>query len=166
LGALFKGEGKKYNPVDLALRWLWNRPDTAVVLSGMSSFEQVKQNLEIAEKGTVGNLTAEEQQFIEQLQKGYDESQPIKCTKCAYCTKDCPAGVDIPFNFEAYNNFVSTQALNEHDTGEASFFQLLYGAMTHERRADHCTECGSCESLCPQKLPIRKLLAKTHKALG
>ena len=165
MGKLFKGSGKQFNPVDLALRWLWNRPDVSVVLSGMSSFEQVQQNIEIAEKGTVGNLTTEERQFVETLQKVYDESLPIKCTKCAYCTKDCPAGVDIPFNFEAYNNFVSTQELND-DSEETSFFQLLYGAMSSERKAGNCTECGNCESVCPQKLPIQKLLAKTHKALG
>jgi len=166
MGKLFEGAGKKFNPVDLALRWLWNRPDVSVVLSGMSSFEQVKQNIEIAEKGIVGNLTAEEQEFIKKLQRAYDESQPIKCTKCGYCLKDCPVGVDIPYNFELYNNFFGTQALSEEISEETPLFQLFYGGMNSEQRADKCTECGNCETVCPQKLPIRKLLAKTHKTLG
>ena len=166
MGQLFESEeGKKYNPVDLALRWLWNRPDVAVVLSGMSSFEQVKQNIEIAEKGIIGNLTAEEQKFIGKLQQAYDESQPIKCTKCAYCTKDCPVGVDIPYNFEMYNNHVGTLSLVDK-TPEAPLFKLMYGGMKPEQRADQCTDCGNCETVCPQKLPIRELLKMTHKTLS
>ena len=166
MGQLFETAGKKFNPVDLALRWLWNRPDVAVVLSGMSSFEHVKQNIEIAERGTVGTLTAEEQQFIVKLQKAYDESQPIKCTKCGYCTKDCPAGVGIPYNFECYNNYVGALALEGKKRQDTSLFKILYDAMKPEQRADKCTDCGNCETVCPQKLPIRKLLTQTHKTLG
>ena len=174
MGQLFEGKGKPFNPVDLALRWLWNRPDVAVALSGMSSFEQVKQNVEIADRGTVGNLTTEELEFIETLQKAYDESQPIKCTKCGYCVKDCPAGVNIPYNFECYNNHVAAGATDGRQTfasvtapqNDPSLFQLLYGAMKPEQRSDRCTDCGNCETVCPQKLPIRKLLKQTHKILG
>ena len=166
MGQFFAGKGKKFNPVDLALRWLWNRSDIAVVLSGMSTFEQVKQNIEIAERGTVGNLTADEQQCIGQLQNVYDESQPIKCTRCGYCTKDCPAGVDIPLNFEYYNNHVASGNVEGRERGDQSLFQILYDSMKPEQRADRCTECGNCETVCPQSLPIRKLLAKTHKTLG
>ena len=166
MGQLFESkEGKNFNPVDLALRWLWNRPDVAVVLSGMSSFEQVKQNIEVVEKGTVGNLTAEEQKFIGELQRAYDESQPIKCTKCAYCIKDCPAGVDIPYNFEFYNNHVGSLLLAD-EAPESPLFKALYAAMDPKNRADQCTDCGNCEAVCPQKLPIRELLKKTHKALS
>ena len=166
MGQLFEKSKKKFNPVDLALRWLWNRPDIATVLSGMSSFEQVKQNIEIAERGTVGNLTAEEQEFIEKLQKAYGESQPIKCTKCAYCIKDCPVGVDIPYNFECYNNHVGAAELEGKKPQDMALFKILYDAMKPEQRADKCTDCGICEKVCPQKLPIRKLLAQTHKTLG
>ena len=166
MGQLFKEEGEKYNPVELALRWIWNRPDIAVVLSGMSSFEQVKQNLTIAEKGTVGNLTADESAFIGKLQKAYDESQPIKCTKCGYCVKDCPAGVDIPYNFEFYNNYQGSLVLGGNDSRGTPLFKVLYDAMKPEIRADSCTQCGTCEPICPQKLPIQKLLAQVHKELA
>jgi predicted aldo/keto reductase-like oxidoreductase len=165
MGQLFEKEGKKFNPVDLALRWLWNRPDIATVLSGMSSFEQVKQNIDIAEQGTVGNLTAEETEFIGKLQKVYDESQPIKCTKCAYCVKGCPAGVNIPYNFEFYNNYVASGEMDGKAIKDAPLFRILYDSMEPKLRADQCTECGNCEPVCPQKLPIRELLVKTHKTL-
>jgi len=166
MGQLFEAAGKKYSPVDLALRWLWNRPDIATVLSGMSSFEQVKQNIEIAERGSAGNLTAEEQEFIGKLQKAYDESLPIKCTKCGYCVKDCPAGVDIPYNFEFYNNYIGALALEGGTIKEMSLFKIIYGDMNPAQRADSCTHCGVCEPVCPQKLPIRELLAQTHRTLG
>ena len=166
LGQLFATEGKQFNPVDLALRWLWNRPDAVSVLSGMSSFEQVKQNIEFAKKGTVGNLTAEESAFIEKLQKAYDESMPIKCTKCGYCVKDCPAGVDIPYNFEFYNNYIGALALEGGKSGDTPLFKILYGDIIPEQRADSCTKCGNCEPVCPQQLPIQELLAKTHRELA
>ena len=166
MGQLFAEEGEKFNPVDLALRWLWNRPDIATVLSGMSSFEQVKQNIEIAERGTVGNLTAEELEFIGKLQKAYDESQPIKCTKCGYCTKDCPAGVDIPYNFECYNNYFGALTLGGGTSKETPLFKMMYQSMNSGQRADSCTNCGNCEIVCPQKLPIQELLAQTHKTLN
>jgi len=166
MGQLFEKEGKKYIPVDLALRWLWNRPDVATVLSGMSSFEQVKQNIEIAEKGVIGNLKTEEKEFIGKLQKAYDESQPIKCTKCGYCVKDCPVGVDIPYNFEFYNNHVGSLALEGGTSKETPLFKILYESLPPGLRADSCTNCGACEPVCPQKLPIGELLAQTHRTLG
>jgi predicted aldo/keto reductase-like oxidoreductase len=165
MGKLFEKE-KRFNPVDLALRWLWNRADVSVVLSGMSSFEHVKQNIEIAERGTVGNMTAEELEFIGTLRNAYDASQPIKCTKCGYCVKDCPAEVDIPYNFECYNNHVGATTLEGGASKETSLFKILYASITPEQRADQCTECGTCETVCPQKLPIGKLLAETHKILA
>ena len=166
MGEIFEKETQHFNPIDLALRWLWNRPDIAVVLSGMSSFEQVKQNIEIAERAVVGNLTAAEQKFIGKLQKAYDESQPIKCTKCGYCVKDCPAGVNIPYNFECYNNYVGTLALKGGTSKETSLFKILYDSIAPEQRAESCTNCGNCETVCPQKLPIRELLAQTHKTFA
>jgi predicted aldo/keto reductase-like oxidoreductase len=170
MGQLFAetvdGEGQQFHPVDLALRWLWNRSDVATVLSGMSTFEQVKQNIEFAQKGIVGSLTAEEEAFIGMLQKAYDEALPIKCTKCGYCVKDCPAGVDIPYNFEFYNNYIGALALEGGRAGETPLFKILYGDIKPEQRADNCTNCGNCEPICPQKLPIQELLAQTHKALA
>ena len=170
MGQLFEKEkytdGRPFSPVELALRWLWNRNDIAMLLSGMSSFEQVRQNIDIAERGTVGNMTAEELAFVGKLQEAYDASQPIKCTKCAYCVKHCPVGVDIPYNFEFYNNYMSSLELGGgSNIRDMPLFKVIYGDMKPGQRADHCTACGNCVPVCPQKLQIPELLAKTHQTL-
>ena len=149
--------GKKFNPVDLALRWVWNKPEVSVVLSGMTAFDHVVQNLDVANRSSVGNLTEAEAAFLDELRKAYDESQPIKCTKCRYCMP-CPSGVDIPLNFETYNNNAAA------DQG-SDLFKVLYGMMAADIRADQCTQCGTCEENCPQKLAIPKLLEIVHAGL-
>jgi len=150
-------EGKKFNPVDLALRWLWNKSEVSIVLSGMTAFDQVVQNLDIAERSGVGKLTEEETAFLDKLRKAYDESQPIKCTKCRYCMP-CPSGVDIPLNFEVYNNNAAA------DKG-SDLFKVLYAMMAADIRADQCTRCGTCEESCPQKLAIPQLLETVRAGL-
>ena len=151
-------EGKNFNPVDLALRWLWNKPEVSIVLSGMTTFEHVVQNLDIANRSGIGKLTKVEAAFLNKLRKAYDESQPIKCTKCRYCMP-CPSGVDIPLNFETYNNNAAA--------GKGSdLFKILYSMMAADVRADCCTQCGMCEENCPQKLAIPKLLETVHAKLA
>jgi len=151
-------ENGKHNPVDLALRWLWNKPEVSLVLSGMSNMEQTVQNVEIAGRSGVGTLTKKELETIAVAQKAYHDLIPIRCTKCGYCMP-CPAGVDIPVNFEAYNNAI---AFPEN----ATLSRNLYAFLTPEHRAGHCAECGQCEEKCPQHLPIRKHLQTVAKHLG
>ena len=161
MGKMFGSEkGRKFNPVDLALRWLWNQPEFSVVLSGMSTFEQVEQNLQIAERSEVGTLSADEVAFIHELQELYDKSMPVKCTKCRYCMP-CPNNVDIPLNFEFYNNFVAKRDMHKDQTLETT----LYSVMQESTRAGNCVRCGQCEDHCPQKLPIQDLLEKVHETL-
>ena len=153
MGKVF--ENSSYDPVDLALRWIWNQPEISLLVSGMSTMPQVEQNLEIAGRSTVDGLTEEEVRFIETLQKEYDQAVPIKCSKCHYCLP-CPSGVDIPLFFDSYN---LAKALPE----KKAHYDALYGLFAADRRADACSECGSCESQCPQKLPIQKLLKDVHQ---
>jgi len=150
-------ENTSYNPVDLALRWIWNQPEISLLVSGMSTMPQVEQNLEIAARSTVGGLTEEEARFIETLQKEYDKAVPIKCSKCHYCVP-CPSGVDIPLFFDFYN---FAKALPE----KKAHYDVCYSLFADEKKANVCSECGSCETKCPQKLPIQKLLKEVHQFL-
>ncbi|MDR1962440.1 MAG: aldo/keto reductase [Planctomycetaceae bacterium] len=161
MGELFQSEkGKNFQPVDLAFRWLWDQPEPTVVLSGMSSFEQVTQNLQIANQGFAGTLQPEEKAFILELQKAYNQSMPIKCTKCRYCMP-CPSGVDIPLNFEIYNNHTVTLETDKN----SMLGKIFYATMLESQQAVNCVRCGSCEESCPQKLPIQEYLAEIDRTL-
>lgn len=139
------------DPVDLALRWLWNRPEVSLVLSGMSGMEQTVHNIEIAARSGVGDFGRDEERLVEELRQAHARSMPVKCTKCRYCLP-CPSGVAIPQCFEYYNEACAAE-------GNADLLHKnLYMMLPPESRASRCTSCGECEQKCPQKLPIPKHL--------
>ncbi|WP_026486453.1 aldo/keto reductase [Caldanaerobius polysaccharolyticus] len=138
----------KRSPAEWALQWLWNQPEVTVVLSGMSTLEQVKENIESASRSGVNSLTEEELQLIEKVRNRYKELSPVACTGCNYCMP-CPNGVNIPRNFTIYN--------------EAHMYNIFEGSKRDynglkEAKASNCVGCGNCESVCPQHLPIIDLL--------
>ncbi|HCD09949.1 MAG TPA: aldo/keto reductase, partial [Thermoanaerobacter sp.] len=92
----------KRTPAEWALQWLWNQPEVSVVLSGMSTFEQLKENIESAKRSGINTLTKEELEIVSKVRNKYKELSPIACTGCNYCMP-CPNGVNIPRNFELYN---------------------------------------------------------------
>ena len=150
-------ENSSYDPVDLALRWLWDQPEVSLLISGMSTMSQVEQNLKIADRASIGGLTEEEARFIRALQEEYDQAVSIKCSKCQYCVP-CPNGIDIPLFFDSYNLANALPEKKDH-------YVTLYSLFANEVKADRCNECGTCESKCPQKLPIQKLLKEVHQFL-
>jgi len=147
----------KRSPVEWALLWVWNHPEVSMLLSGMSTLEQVKENIEIADKAKVGILTPEELQLIEKVRDIYLGIKAIDCTQCMYCMP-CPYGVHIPQNFYLYNEGV------RYNNWGAPKWHYNYG-MRPEERAENCKKCGECETKCPQNLPIRDLLEEVRSAL-
>jgi predicted aldo/keto reductase-like oxidoreductase len=150
-------EAKK-NPVDMALQWLWNKPQVSVVLSGMSTIEQVRQNVESASSSGIGKLTNEDLNLIARVRDKYRKIRPIPCTKCGYCMP-CPSGVNIPRNFELYNQGV---AYNKMDLSRA----IYNGSMEEGQRASACVACKSCEGKCPQKIAISEWMPRIHEELA
>ncbi|MBO3769039.1 MAG: aldo/keto reductase [Candidatus Brockarchaeota archaeon] len=144
------------NPVEMALLWLWNKPEVSVVLSGMSTMEQVKQNIEFASKSGIGILTEEDFKLIARVHAKYRELRPIPCTKCGYCMP-CPNGVDIPRNIEIYNNSVA------YNDVRASRMHYIF--LPPERRASSCIGCRTCEEKCPQKIRISEWMRRIHSEL-
>jgi len=134
----------KRTPAEWALQWLWNQPEVSVVLSGMSTFEQLKENIESAKMSGINTLTKEELEIVSKVRNKYKELSPIACTGCNYCMP-CPNGVNIPRNFELYNeaHMYNTYEVNRRD------YENLGDA-----KASSCVECGTCESVCPQHLTI------------
>ena len=139
----------KKSPVEWALSFLLNKKEILLILSGMSSFEQVKENIEVASKYEINSLNEDELKILSIARNEWLNIKSIGCTNCKYCMP-CPNGVNIPKNFEIYNNYIMYGDLNE----SVSKYQYL----KEEERASNCKECGTCETLCPQNLEIIKLL--------
>jgi predicted aldo/keto reductase-like oxidoreductase len=154
--ALWDAAPRQRTPADWALQWVWNHPQVSVALSGMSSMEQVKQNIASADRSDPGTLTEDELILIAQVRDKYRELFPIRCSDCKYC-QPCPSGVDIPNIFGIYN-----EAIAFDDQEKARW---RYGWLAEEQRANLCTQCGQCVELCPQQLEIPEWLAKAHELL-
>ena len=145
-------------PAEWALQWLWNQPEVGVVLSGMSTFDQVDLNLASASRSGVGSLSTEEVRIVEQARDAWQGLAPVACTHCEYCLP-CPSGVLIPQIFEIYNN---SMMYGQQERGQRAYQNQIAEAS----RADACIECGTCETLCPQNLTIIDYLKDAHAYLS
>jgi hypothetical protein len=145
------------SPAEWALQWVWQQPEVSVVLSGMSTLEQVVENLSSAARSGPALLTVDDLALVDQVRDKYRELAPIPCTGCQYCLP-CPSEVAIPRIFEFYND-----AMMYNDLGPA---RLRYSWLKEEERASACEECGACEALCPQAIEIIEWLKKAGEVLG
>lgn len=134
-------------PAEWALRYLWDKPEISMILSGMTTDEQMRENLHTASTAPEGHLTEEEKGIITGMKEFYLNKIRVNCTNCRYCLP-CPSNVYIPELFWAYNH----DAIFD-DFGKAKFWTT--GFIKEEQRASKCVECGICEDHCPQKIPIR-----------
>ena len=141
------------NPVSSALRWIWNQPEPAVVLSGMSEKYQMKDNLRAVETADTGVLTEREKAVLEKVCIYMRENVPIACSKCGYCLKSCPVGVKIPFMFDLYNKHLLVD--RKHTLQPA-----LYKSVMPNEKASACIRCGACKKHCPQSIDIPAWLEK------
>ena len=147
----------KRTPADWALQWLWNQPEVSVVLSGMSTMQQVEENVVGAGVSSVNSLTDHELALVAQVREEHLGLCPIPCTDCGYCMP-CPHGVDIPQNFEVYNQGV---IYNDPDSA-----RRRYGfAMAEDARANACIQCRECEDKCPQSILISEWMVHVHEVL-
>ncbi len=128
------------------------------MLSGMSSMQQVIENVESAGRSGPGALTGEELRLIKRVSEKYRALNPIGCSGCRYCMP-CPNGVAIPEIFALYNEYFIK---NGDDSVKAKFRETL----KPEQYADKCVRCGKCEQVCPQHLPIMELLQQTGVLLA
>jgi len=154
VAAIWDEAATKRTQADWALQWLWNQPEVSLVLSGMSTMDQVEQNVASAERSGVGMLKSEELALFDRVSAAYRALSPIPCTDCKYC-QPCPSGVDIPGVFSIYNN---AQMYGDIQRYRQSYNQFMDAA----KRADRCVACGKCETVCPQQIEIIDWLKKAH----
>ena len=148
----------KRSPAEWALRWVWNQPEVAVVLSGMSNMAQVEENLAGADRSGVGTMSDFETALVAKVAETYREIGPVPCTGCRYCMP-CPNGVDIPQVFGIYNDI----ALYGDDKRPKRLYVLR---LAENERADSCIECGECLEKCPQEIDIPRWLKEADKVLA
>jgi len=130
-------------------------PNVHVVLSGMSAEEQLADNLTTFDHFVP--LSPAEDAAVEQAAAVLHSRIKIGCTGCRYCMP-CPMGVDIPDNFSIWNRlgmFQQPEAVKKQWTE----------CFPDNEKALHCVRCGKCETVCPQKLPIRASLARLQEEL-
>jgi predicted aldo/keto reductase-like oxidoreductase len=139
------------NSVEWALDYIWNRPEVSLLLSGMSTMEQVEGNLLYASRSSVDMLTAKELDMFKEAKRIFDTQALVRCTKCAYCMP-CPFGLDIPEIFETYNK----SAVIEEEKAKGAYDKL-------EVKASQCKTCRHCEKECPQHIEISQVMKDVSK---
>lgn len=140
---LLKAENPEASLASWAVRYAASLPGVMTVLSGMSEFSQVEDN--IRTMSDFQPLTDRERSVLEEALTAFKASGTIPCTGCRYCM-DCPAGVDIPKVFGIYNQY-------RMDQNPVSFL-TSYGYLGNERQAHQCVSCKKCMEHCPQRIEI------------
>lgn len=149
---LWKTAEVEWSPAEWALRWVWNRPEVSVVLSGMSTMTQVVENIATANQAKVGNLSPAQLDLIGKIRQKYKELGFTQCTGCRYCMP-CPEGVNIPEIISNLNQYYINDRSEE-------IKNKYWEHITPESQAKRCVRCGKCETLCPQNVAIRDLMAE------
>ncbi len=127
-----------------ALRFAGSLPNVIAVLSGMNTPAMVGENAAIMRD--CPPLTPDEYKVIDRAREVLTSMPGVPCTDCRYCMKGCPEGVHI-------NTIM--QSLNIHDQmGDAYRAQENYNWNTGDGKASACIQCGACETVCPQHIPI------------
>lgn len=140
---------------ELALRFVLSNPNVTTALSGMSTMEQVEENLAVTADPIA--LSDGDRELIGRHLERLQAMKDLYCTGCKYCLP-CPAGVKIPAVFQQYN---LGRVYGLWDAARATYARV----QKRGGGADLCTECGQCEPKCPQNIPIREELKKAHAAL-
>ncbi|MDR1134873.1 MAG: aldo/keto reductase [Clostridiales Family XIII bacterium] len=150
---LWDGAAVKRSPAEWAFRWVADFPEVLTILSGMSTMEQLDENLSILSAAEASSLTIDEKALIKDVSDAYNRITPYSCTSCRYCMP-CASGVNIPESIQFRNDW---EVYNHNDKLTDNFNMFF----PRTERPSNCVECGQCEEKCPQSLSIIKALSET-----
>ena len=142
------------SPASYAIRFAAGFPGMMMVLSGMSSMEQMNDNLSYMKD--FQPLNEAELAAVKKVQEIFKSKNLIPCTACRYCIDGCPKHISIPDLFAIMN----TKQIY-HDWNADYYYNVVHTAPG--RKASDCLKCGKCEKVCPQHLQIRNLLEDVAK---
>jgi predicted aldo/keto reductase-like oxidoreductase len=143
-----------------AFRFLQSIPGVTMILSGMSSMEQLRANLHTFEVDKP--LTDEESAALSQIVEKMMARKSIPCTACHYCVSHCPQGLDIPRLIALYHEHL----LTVEDGGMAFIAPMALMAIPKEKRPASCLHCQSCEQVCPQQIHISDFMTDFVEKIG
>ena len=138
-----------------AIRFAASQENVMMVLSGMSTVAQMKDNLSYMED--FKPLTAEEIALTHRAADIINARIAVPCTGCSYCTDGCPMRIPIPKYFSLYNEDMREDMEKKGWTINFNYYENL---AEHFGKASDCVACGQCEGVCPQHLPIIELMKK------
>ena len=147
LDELHVGSSERY-----AIRFAARFEGIMMVLSGMSSMEQMEDNLSYMKE--FQPLNDQEKLAVQKVRDIFHSMNLISCTSCRYCVAGCPKHISIPDLFAVMN----TKQI--HHDWNADYYYNVVHTSGEKGKASDCIQCGKCEQACPQHLPIRDLLVK------
>ena len=146
--AIFDGLGLNMSNAGYAIRFAASFEQIAMVLSGMSSMEQLTDDIGFMKE--FHPLTEEERVAIQKVCDIFRAQNLIPCTACRYCVAGCPKKIAIP------DLFADMNAKQQHQDWNSGWYYMVH--TQNAGKASDCIKCGKCEKACPQHLRIRKLL--------
>lgn len=146
--------GEEKTPVEWGLSYLWNFLEVGTVLSGMSTMEQLMENITYADKGIAGCLPEDVVKRLEHAGEVFNKWALVGCTACGYCMP-CPSGIEIPEVFRVYN----MTATDGVERTKPMYQALKVGA-------EACIGCRRCEKDCPQHIAISAIMPQVKKVFA
>lgn len=153
---MWKEMSEDRKPVDWAFRWVADHPQVMTILSGMSSMDQMTENLELFKTITPGCLSDGDRNVLSKIADTFRSLVEYGCTECRYCMP-CPQRIDIPKTIRLYNDL----ALYDNAAGVHTEYSWMA-----PYTASKCVECKACESHCPQSLPVSSIMKKCVEKFG
>ena len=135
------------SPAEIALRFVAEQEPVVMILSGMNNLAQMQENITFMKDPKPLSEAAHE--AIDEVRAMMRALPLVACTACRYCTEGCPQNINIPGVFRCINDRI------KFPTKPGSHYGWVTGK---GGKASDCIECGQCEEICPQHLPIRELL--------